>query len=244
MAEEKISITKLFNNIKTGVLGTKTSKIDSEIDAAMKNIITFSSKTAQNKYIETMKNLVRGAGIDVEKEVFKGTSSPIQSGEQAVEAIDPTGRTRRYSEYDAVISKISYLQRALKVLTDNIISPDEITKRAIQFVNDAPDSDSDRIRDISSRLKEIERDINLENKVEKIVNATLKKGDYFTEIIYSPKGQNALTILNENTSYVNSNDSVDNDGSNWENMFSESVEYEFNSIHWVGFSQDWVRMKR
>lgn len=216
MSEDKFSLSKLFDKIKIGVLGTKTSALDKEIDTSLHNIVGVSSQTASNKYLESLKNLVGTTGADFQKDVLQSSGAPIVSGTQAAQSLDSTGRIRRYDEYDAVVSKISYLQRAIKVLTDNIISPDEITKRSIQFVDETLDKDISN-KDILARLKKIEKSINFENKIENIISTTLKKGDYFTEVIYSPKGQNAFSIINENLNRVPSKD--------WNEIVSESSSF-------------------
>ena len=46
-------------------------------------------------------------------------------------------------------------------------------------------------------MKEIKSDIGIDKYTDSLVSKTLKKGDYFIEIIYSPQGQNALSIVTE-----------------------------------------------
>lgn len=189
------SVLDTFKNLKVGILGTKTDAIDKEIDSSLRSIETYSSNVGRNRYVETIKNLISTTGVDNPDLMLKSFQT-----NQRIETYDQSGRINRYKEYDAILSKISYCQRALKVLTDNIISPDEITKRSIQFLVDEQNRKEKTKADTTiGRLKNIERDIKFEKYIDKIVSSTLKKGDFFIEILHAPKGEQALTILNEST---------------------------------------------
>ena len=192
-------MSEFYNNLKTLVLGTRTSDIDNTIDASMQSIGVLSSKLSTNKYLETIKTLITQTGVDPTADMMKS----FQPSQQ-VQLYDQTGRVNRYVEYDSIINKISYCQRALTTLTDHILSPDEITKKSLVFTTDEED-DKNSLKNVIARCKEIEKKILMENKLNKIIYNTLKKGDYFTEILHSPRGQNALTILHEDKE-VDSND--------------------------------------
>jgi len=192
---ENNNLVDIFNNLKTSLLGTKSSKIDSEIDSSLQSIEKYSSKIGTNKFVDTLKSLVSSIGGGNPFSLVRDFQSANN-----IEMYDQTGRISRYREYDAILSKISYCQRALKVITDNIISPDDITKRSIVFVRDEESTKSKTQKkedETIIRLKQIEKAINCDRIIHKIIYKTLKKGDNFTEIIYSPKGENAFTILQE-----------------------------------------------
>ena len=192
MSEPK-NIQQTYNNLKTSILGTQTTKIDKEIDSALDAIETYSSKIGRNRYLETIKDLVKQSGAEQPELALKDFQSNFR-----IEQYDKTGRLSRYNEYDAILAKISYCQRALKVLTDNIISPDDITKRSINILSVYEGNEKkDRVSTIISRLTEINKAIKFEQHVVDLVTGTLKKGDYFVEILYTPKGEHALTIVNE-----------------------------------------------
>lgn len=188
-------MSDFFNNLKTLVLGTKTAGIDRDIDSSMQSIDSLSSKLSTNKYLETIKSLITQTGIDPSSDILKNLQSSQQA--QNIQIYDQTGRISRYVEYDSIVNKISYCQRALVTLVDHILSPDEITKKSLVFTLDQT-ADKNASSTTLARCKDIERKLLMENKLNKIVNNTLKKGDYFTEILHSPRGQNALTILHEN----------------------------------------------
>jgi len=192
------SLKDLFTNLKAGIVGTRTQKIDKQIDTSMRVLQTYGSQSSRNIYHDVMRNMVTAVGKpesdDFLKEINKvGGAEALGQGE----------RINRYNEYEQIVRNIAYCQRALKVLTDNILAPDDITKRAIQVVAEDHEKVSDIKTETSiSRIKQIVKAINLEKHTDRLVSTTLKKGDYFLEIIYSPKGQNAMQILTENASNV------------------------------------------
>jgi len=190
-------VTKIFQDLKSGVLGTKSSRIDKEIDISLHSIETYSSKTARNKYIDALRSLIKTTGHDGPEKLIKELQS------NRIEMYDQFGRLQRYKEYDTIISKISYCNRALNVLTDNVISPDDITKRSILFLKQSEEADKKQHTDgVINRLKEIEKAIEFDKHIYGIIKKTLKKGDLFIEILYSPKAENAFTVLHEDAKRV------------------------------------------
>jgi len=189
--------TKLFDNLKSGILGTQSARIDKEIDSSIQSIETYSSKMSQNRYVEALRDLVKTSGADDQDNMLQ----QFQGSQANIETYDHSGRIQRYAEYDAILTKISYCDRALNVLTDNIISPDDITKRSITIVKETDEADVKQHQDkLISQLKQIEKSIDLERHIHGMVKKVLKKGDLFLEILHSPKGENALTILQEDAS--------------------------------------------
>jgi hypothetical protein len=211
----------IFQNLKWGLISTKTTEIDRKIDASLANIGKFSSTVDRNVYIDTLKNLVSKVNAGDLSVVVKDIR------DAQAEFFDRSGRIQRYTEFDAVVRNISYCARALNVLTDIIISPDDISKRSINVTIDnkvqsqtTGDNESNRVKE---RLENIRNDIDIESYIDKIIRTTLKKGDYFIEIIYSPKGQNAFAIINESEQKkTTSQDIKDKRQKVLENSYSET----------------------
>ena len=65
------AIGKLYNNLKSGILGTQSAKIDKEIDTSLQSIATYSSKSSRNKYVDALKSLVNTAGTDTSVKLLK-----------------------------------------------------------------------------------------------------------------------------------------------------------------------------
>ena len=185
--------SSIIDNIKETVLGVRSNAIDKMIDKSLETISLYSSNNDTNKYLEAMKNLVSTSGSSKSNDVIK----QLDNGMPQVQTYDQSGRVSRYAEYDAVCTKISYVQRALQVITDHIIAPDDILKYSIQVIPTDRTSKEDKIDIAITRIKEFCNHFKLENKIKKLVFDTLKYGDNFVEIVPVPKGRNALVVINE-----------------------------------------------
>jgi hypothetical protein len=207
-------MSDIINSIKSGVLGIKANVMDNEIDSALKSIEKYSINSDKNQYMDTINKLVSKTNADMSNPVLKN-----MRGEAQIQNFDQTGRLSRYAEYDSIVKKISYCQRALECLTDNILSPDDITKRCVQYVvSDTQLEKSSDIENLIARCKRIEFKIKLDEHIKRITKTTLKKGDNFVEIVISPKGENALTVIQES----NNNEVLD-----FGDMINDTVTYEY-----------------
>jgi len=235
----------IINSLKVSLLGTKSSDIDAEIDSSFKSIEKFSINSNRNKYVETIKNLISHTGIDSPEKIINNIQGPAM-----VQNYDQTGRLSRYHEFDSITRKISYCQRALETLTDNILSPDDITKRSVQYViSDEQHDKSEALSVTIARCKSIAKKIKLDEKIKRLVKTTLKKGDNFVEILLSPRGEHALTVIQENTknnqirqmgniiSKMIKYESINSNGENIENNISINVQLEYtpSSSSYMGF---------
>ena len=197
------TLADLFNNLKTGIIGTKTSSIDQSIDKSMTNISKFSSTVNRNAYIDTLRNIVSKVNLDDPVSFLKDIK------DSQVEFFDRSGRIQRYHEYDLICRNIAHCSRALNVLTDCIISPDDITKNSLLISMEETYEqlyDKEMVEKVKKDMENIKRGVDIEKYSDKIVRTTLKKGDYFIEIIHSPKGEQAFSVLNENMDLVDPND--------------------------------------
>jgi len=120
-----------FELLKKTIIGTKTTNIDAKLDQAVTDITNFKSQSGRNGYIDLVRNLISKStgnfNIDSSnKGMFgQGSTSPAMFGQQK--------RMIRYASYMGTISTIDYCYRALDVLTDNICSPDDITKTTLEI---------------------------------------------------------------------------------------------------------------
>lgn len=89
-------------------------------------------------------------------------------------------RFKRYINYEEIVENITFCGRALKVLSDSIISPDDVYKRnlKIESKNELSDIDSNQMKLIENIIDVLE----IEDKLWTIVYETLKNGDFFIEI--------------------------------------------------------------
>jgi len=169
----------LFSQLKTVIVGTKTASIDSKLDTAAKDIIAYRSQTGRNNYIELIKNLVTKNGFDgsnfaLPQGTAQGQLNPALFGQAA--------RIQRYKMYEAITANINYCFRALQVLVDNILSPDDITKTSLEIKSTSNLNKDDTSSEYTKTIREFLDTIKLENNLDIIVKNTLHMGDFFCEV--------------------------------------------------------------
>lgn len=168
-----------FQKLKLSVIGTKTTDIDTKLDQAAKDITAYKSHSGRNGYVDLVQTLIS-------KQVTGGISLHTPGGMFA-QSITPAAfgqglRIGRYRMYDTITTHINYCFRALCVLTDNILSPDDITKTSLEirpkkFLEDEVPTEAK-----TKNVKNIVKKLKLEQNLELIVKNTLKFGDFFVEI--------------------------------------------------------------
>ena len=192
----------VFSKLKTSIIGTSTVKIDKKLDQAVKNIVAYKSQSGRNGYIDLVRSLISKGATDVRVAssggLFTQGSTPAAFGQG--------GRLLRYKTYEAIVSNINYCYRALSVLTDSILSPDDISKVSLEirpatFLEDeaAPsESKAKLVQEVVKQL-ELERHLNL------IVRNTLEFGDLFCEIGDPKTALTSRSILTEAeySTYIN-----------------------------------------
>lgn len=170
------SIKDVFNKLKTDIIGTKTSSIDAKLDSALSNIISYRQQDHRNSYIELIKTLASKSGFELN---MFGTASPTAT---TPATLGQGSRLQRYKMYESITGNISYCYRALQVLADNIISPDDITKNSLEVKPKSILEDEKNIDANTRNVKEVIEKIKLERALDVIVKNTLHLGDFFCEI--------------------------------------------------------------
>lgn len=169
------SLKDTYSKLKTQIVGTKTSDIDTKLDQAVRDIISYKSNSGRNGFIDLVKSLIsKGGSMELTSNIFQPGTTPTALGQGS--------RLLRYNAYSAIVSHINYCKRALDVLTDNILAPDDITKTSLE-VN--PKSYVESSENSLSNVKDIEeiiKKIKLEEKLDLITSNVLEKGDFFCEI--------------------------------------------------------------
>lgn len=191
-----------FELLKRSIIGTKTTDIDAKLDKAVTDITNFKSQSGRNGYIDLVRNLISKStssfNIDSSsKGVFgQGTSSPAMFGQQK--------RLVRYKSYEGTISTIDYCYRALDVLTDNICSPDDITKTVLEikpkkFLEDETPTESKTVQ-----VKGLIESLKIEEFLPLIVRNTLLFGDFFCEIAAPKTALTSSSYLAEQQQIIKS----------------------------------------
>ena len=195
------SLKDRFSKLKTSIVGTQTSDIDAKLDKAVKDIISYKSQASQSSYIELLRQLIsktNGFSIDNQGGIFnQGALTPATFGQG--------NRLLRYKTYEAIVSNISWCRRALDVLTDNILAPDDITKISLEvtpmsFLEDEIDTEAK-----TKHVREVIKRIKLEKYLDRIIKATLEFGDFFCEIADAKTALTSKSLLAEGFSRTNKN---------------------------------------
>lgn len=182
-----------FSKLKTAIVSTTTSKIDSKLDKAVKSIATYKSQSGRNGYIELVRSLISKTGdVNIAAGsggLFAQASTPASFGQG--------GRLSRYKIYEAIVSNINYCHRALSVLVDNILSPDDITKISLEIRPETFLEDKTETESKSKLIEEIVQQLKIEESLHLLVRNTLEFGDLFCEIADDKTALTSRSILSE-----------------------------------------------
>jgi len=88
-------------------------------------------------------------------------------------------RVFRYNEYEAIVKFIPYASRALEVLTQNILSPDDYTKTVFKNFSNINIQD----KTVTETLKKISEKYDFQKRAYGIIHNTLLYGDWFVELV-------------------------------------------------------------
>jgi len=184
-----------FAKLKSTIVKTQTQKIDAKLDSAVKDILTYKSHGGRNGYIDLVKSLISKTTHDVR--LGGGTGGDLFNQGVGPATFGQGGRMMRYKQYSAIVATINYCFRALQVLVENILSPDDITKvslevKPIEYVQDEIPTAA-RVK----YIKEVLGVLQIERKLDLIVRNTLLYGDFFAEIADPQTALTSRSILTE-----------------------------------------------
>lgn len=191
------SINNILNKLKTTIVQTQTKKIDAKLDQAVKDIVSYRSHSGRNGYIELVRSLISKTA-DVK---ISGVGGGLFSQGVTPTAFGQGARIARYKAYQAIVSQINYCMRALNVLVDNILSPDDITKQALEIKPKMFLTDDTPVASKVRYVKEVVEQIQLERKLDLIVRNTLLYGDLFCEYAGPKTVLTSQTLLSEGSQY-------------------------------------------
>jgi len=195
-------INDLYNDLKSTIVGTQTQKIDAKLDKITADIVKYKSHSGRLGYIDLVRSVI--AKSTVQGSVSTSSNDLFGATQGGPAAFGQGRRMARYKMYEAIVSNINYCFRALNILTDNILSPDDITKQSLEvsplsFVEDEASGAKELGVPTMKRL--IQR-VKLEDNLEAIIKNTLKFGDYFVEIANAAVALTSNTILTESENYT------------------------------------------
>jgi len=172
-------------NLRKLITNVDIDLVDSELDDVFKKISSFKNFSSGSKtYIDLVKNIISKTVLNSDDVFFNEASS--------VSPVLKSKRIKNYMLYDSIVKMIPYAKRALNVLVDNILSPDDITKVSLQVLEN---NENDEDITLVNHFKQLMKKVKLEKASSGIVNDTLKYGDFFVEITTTPL--QTTSIINE-----------------------------------------------
>jgi len=192
------SIGSVLDKLKSTIIQTKTHKIDAKLDKAVADIVSYRSNSGRNGYIDIVRNLIsQNADVQISSSggglFAQGGITPATFGQGS--------RIYRYKSYQAIVSNINYAIRALDVLVDNILSPDDITKQVLEIKPQSQLTENTTIDSSVRYVREVVKHTKLERKLDTIVRNTLLSGDLFCEIGSAKTALTSQTLLTEGLNY-------------------------------------------
>lgn len=173
-----MGLKSAFDSLKNTIIGSKTNTIDNSLDKAVKDITSYKTQTGRLGYIELIKSMINKQGsnfINLQQSSYTGSApNPAMFGQSS--------RLSRYKAYEAIVSKITYCYRSVNVITDNILSPDDITKRSLDVKPQSYLEDEVITESKTKMVEEIIKQIKLEDNLDLIIKNVLVYGDFFVEL--------------------------------------------------------------
>ncbi len=167
---------KAFSGIRDAIYGERPDESLS-LDLKINNAISKMNHKIVNhnpyNYAETLKNAISDS---LTSDNFD-QNSIINNIMQSSESIS---RFLRYSNADEIVMSITQCARALKVISDSIISPDNVKKASLNVFIDG--NETEDMNEQLNEIKNIVDELELEDGTYSTVSQTLKYGDNYVEI--------------------------------------------------------------
>jgi len=173
-------ISKINNNIKSDVTGN--------------NIIEYFSRINMEKENKSQKQKLKNGEkdnklIDVD-ELINPNNAIVK------ELIDSREtKTDLYRDYNMIYNNIPELGQALATYKDNIISPDDFTKKIFNIFYKKEKLDGGEDKAVYNKIKQLNDSYDIKSRVDEIVTDTLKYGEYYLGVLNLDKEMNKM--LNE-----------------------------------------------
>jgi hypothetical protein len=166
------SLNDVFNKLKKSIIGSSLDDL-LNVTKSLKKLSGVSASAEISTFSDLMKSLSKDKKVPLDSLLNEmGLEAPtIQDAE----------RISRYTEYISIVNKIPYLKKAIRIITQNILSPDNFTKTSLLINIDTKDVDV--ISQSKSEVERIIKGIEIEKHLFDIVYNTLMTGDYFVEIV-------------------------------------------------------------
>ena len=185
----------LLGKLKDSLFG---SKEDTSLDKLDKTLEKIGQKLL-NKDSLNSSDLVRD--LLSKSSMTKDTSDFFQGISSNVSLLhENRDRIYRYINSEEIVDAIPYCAKALKIITDQVVSPDDINKKIIQIFEITDEKKTVEYSQAYNFVQNICKELHLDEIIYETIHDTLKLGDQFIEIcnIESNDVPITHTLLTEN----------------------------------------------
>ena len=185
----------LLGKLKDSLFG---SKEDTSLDKLDKTLEKIGQKLL-NKDSLNSSDLVRD--LLSKSSMTKDTSDFFQGISSNVLLLhENRDRIYRYINSEEIVDAIPYCAKALKIITDQVVSPDDINKKIIQIFEVTDEKKTVEYSQAYNFVQNICKELHLDEIIYETIHDTLKLGDQFIEIcnIESNDVPITHTLLTEN----------------------------------------------
>ena len=192
---EKEDPGEMLDTIKTSLYGNQNDMLLQKVDKALDNIGSAIINKSSANYADYVRTLI--------SKTLDNKNILDQIPEMMTTDVEMTDRLNRYINAQEIVDNIPYCARAISVLTNAIISPDDITKKTLEVLEEE-DVDMDTENPIVQEIRDIIHNLKLDDYMDEMVYQVLLKGDHFIEICdyESPDVPITSSFLNEKNQFV------------------------------------------
>ena len=169
---QKSGFATVLDALKTNVMRVSSKNVADDIDSALSRISGSIIDKNSTNYADMMKSTM--SDILNQKFDFKDLSRDF------FQSYTNTDRFNRYANAEEITDSVPYCSRALKVLADEIVAPDDINKTIIQILHE--ESETDNGKQELDNIHKLNKILGIEDYLHSIIYDTLKFGDQFIEL--------------------------------------------------------------
>ncbi len=186
----------ILQKIKQVIIGKSFDDL-AEINKTLKKLSKVSVTKNTATYSELLRSLAAKPSNGKSNNSYKDVEQFVKElgiSENGLQGIEGS-RLQRYNTYDALIGKITYLKRALRIFTHAILSPDDIDKISLDVTAISGIAEDENV--VISEVNRVIEKFDYEDNLQQIVYNSLKYGDFFVEIVPTDEILKSSNIIGE-----------------------------------------------
>jgi hypothetical protein len=171
------------------------SELQQKVASVARRISSSNARLNNNSTLETMGRMRQDSlldtpavaapggaiGVSTKDKVLKDVLAQVEKSMVTDIFFGEKKRVDDYVTYDQIHDLVVQVSESIQCYTDNIVSPDDFTKRDIStFYTGPDDEDLDGMQtEVRRKCQDLVRKYSLEDRIESAIQISLVKGDYF-----------------------------------------------------------------